>query len=225
MAPAYDAYCFDLYGTLVDIHTDEKPEKFWRTAADFYTRHGAPWEGPALRGAYLDLCRRAEAALLQRYPGALVELDLAGVFRDLYAAKGLGAGEDLVDQTARFFRSASTCHLRVYAGAWDLLLELRATGAKVILVSNAQSCFTRPELEALGLTDCFDRICISSEAGFRKPDPRFYRWALEPLGLDPARCLMIGNDPDCDVRGARAAGLEAFYVHSAYRLPRRAIQG
>ena len=25
---------------------------------------------------------------------------------------------------------------------------------------------------------------------------------------------MIGNDPDCDVKGARRAGMDTFYIHS-----------
>ena len=127
---------------------------------------------------------------------------------------------DTIPQDAKYlrkrraaFRRAATCHIRLYAGAKELLSALRTRG-RVILLSNAQSLFTRPELEMLGLADCFDGIYLSSEAGFKKPDPRFYRLALEREGLAPERCLMIGNDPVCDGQGARAVGMNTWVIRS-----------
>ena len=36
----YDNYVFDLYGTLVDIHTDEEPKEIWDKLALFYGYYG-----------------------------------------------------------------------------------------------------------------------------------------------------------------------------------------
>ena len=36
----YDNYVFDLYGTLIDIHTDESGEAFWRSIAELYSCAG-----------------------------------------------------------------------------------------------------------------------------------------------------------------------------------------
>ena len=47
-----------------------------------------------------------------------------------------------------------------------------------------------------------------------KPDIRFYQKAIRQFGITPAEALMIGNDYVCDIQGANAAGLEAFYVHT-----------
>lgn len=210
----YRAYLFDLYGTLVDIHTDEGRPKLWKDAAAYYTAHGAAYEADGLRAAYLRLCAAETEALQALHPDALVEIELLRVFRALYTEKGLRPAETLLADTAWYFRCASTTHLRAYAGAGALLEALRAPGRRVILLSNAQSCFTRPELALLGLTKYFDRVYLSSEQGFRKPDPRFFRVPLEELGLPPEDCLMIGNDPGCDVGGAAAAGMDAVYIRS-----------
>ena len=211
----YRAYFFDLYGTLVDIHTDEARPGLWREFAGFCAARGAPFPARILRQRYLDLCA-AETERLQAAaePGAEVEPDLRRIFAALYREGGREPTETLVDETAIFFRQRSTTHLRAYAGAKELLAALRSRG-RVILLSNAQSCFTLPELERLGLRDSFDRIWISSDAGRKKPDPRFYAMALEELGEDPARCLMIGNDPRCDVLGAKRAGMDALLIRSA----------
>ena len=221
-----DAFLLDLYGTLVDIHTDENQPSLWKRLAGFAVSGGAQWEAEALHRAYLDAVEREEARLRLRdrsIPGARPEIDLAPVFAGLYAARGVAADERLIAETARLFRTASTTHLRLYAGAKELLAALRRQG-KVILLSNAQSLFTRPELEELGLSACFDGIYISSEAGCKKPDPRFFRLALEREGLEAGRCLMISNDPLCDGEGARTVGMEAWVIRSALS-PRELAEG
>jgi putative hydrolase of the HAD superfamily len=210
----YEAYFFDLYGTLVDIHTDETKPSFWKAVAARYAEHGAAYDGRTLRESYRALCAAETARLRALHPDAGIEIDLLPVFRALYERKGVSPDPGLPADTAWFFRQRSTCHLRAYAGARELLEVLRAAGRRVILLSNAQSCFTRPELDLLGLTDCFDRIYISSEAGFQKPDPRFFAAPLRDLGLDPADCLMIGNDPVCDPAGAAKLGMDAVYIRS-----------
>ena len=211
----YKAYLFDLYGTLVDIHTDESKPAFWKAVAAYYTEHGASYDGKTLRETYRALCAAETAHLQAVTPEAKVEIDLRPVFRALYEQNGIVPDAALLAETAWAFRRASTCHLRAYAGAGELLDALRAAGRTVILLSNAQSCFTRPELELLGLSERFDHVYISSEVGFQKPDPRFFTAPLRDLGLEPADCLMIGNDPTCDVAGAITAGLDAVYIHSA----------
>ena len=232
----YRTYLFDLYGTLVDIHTNESRPAFWRQTADVFTRDGACYSGRELRAAYLKACRSETDQLASRAPaGTLVEPDLRKVFAALYLAKGREAAPELVERTALAFRRLSTTHLRAYAGAAELLQALRDRGREVVLLSNAQRCFTEPELRKLGLWDCFDRIFLSSDLGVQKPDPGIFSKALEALGREPADCLMIGNDPVCDVGGAVSVGIDAVYVHSGlsprpapgpdwkaakYRLPR-----
>lgn len=214
---SYDAFFLDLYGTLADIHTDENQPSLWKRMAGFAVSRGAAWKAEELHRAYLAAVREEEARLALRdrdLPGAQPEIDLGPVFARLFAQKGVSADPALIGETARLFRAASTTHLRPYAGARELLERLRSRG-KVLLLSNAQSLFTRPELEALGLSDCFDGVYLSSEAGCKKPDPRFFRLALAREGLEPGRCLMIGNDPVCDGAGARALGMDAWIIRSA----------
>ena len=69
-------------------------------------------------------------------------------------------------------------------------------------------------MRALGLADAFDAVYLSSDCGCKKPDRRFFRLLLDEQRLDPARSIMVGNDPVCDAAGAREAGLDVLYVHS-----------
>lgn len=212
---SYLAYFFDLYGTLADIHTDEDRPALWRFLAEKLAAEGAVYTPAELKRAWqqaieADLAR----ALRSRKKVTCPEADIAAVFRSLYEAKSVHPGDDLIRDTAWSFRQASTTHLRLYAGAKELLTALRQSGRKVYLLSNAQRLFTEPELQMLGIRDLFDGIFISSDYGVKKPDLLFYQAALKECGLQASECLMTGNDLECDILGARAAGLDTFYILS-----------
>ena len=213
----YPAYIFDLYGTLVDIHTDERRPAFWRQIAAQLSAQGAAYTPQALREAYLRACVAETTRLAQTggCPEEEIEIDLAPVFSALYSAKGIAADEALIAETAWRFRQASTCHLRAYAGAAELLQALRAQGRRVLLLSNAQALFTWPELRQLGLADGFDAVYISSSCGFRKPARQFMERLLEEQRLSPEDCRMIGNDPNSDMAVANTVGMDSFYLRSA----------
>lgn len=118
------------------------------------------------------------------------------------------------DDFAAYFRAASTLRLRLFPRRKALLRGLRARGASLYLLSNAQACFTRRELGALGLDDAFDGILLSSEAGWKKPSPRFFRMALTRFCLEGKNCVFVGNDLVDDIGGARAAGMRTVYIET-----------
>ena len=96
----------------------------------------------------------------------------------------------------------------------EALASLREKGFRLWLLSNAQAVFTAYELRHLGLGAQFDGIYLSSDYGCRKPDRRFFRALIDEQGLDVSRCLMIGNDRDTDIAGAKGAGMATLYMHT-----------
>lgn len=142
------------------------------------------------------------------------EPDLTKVFAMLYHEKNAPCDAAQARMTAITFRALSRRFLRLYDGVEELLGELRRRGRKIYLLSNAQSDFTRPEIEMLGLTHYFDGIVLSSEQGCKKPSPVFFRRLLERYGLKPSESIMIGNDETADIAGARSVGMNTLYIHT-----------
>ena len=213
----YQNYIFDLYGTLVDIHTDEDQPAAWAALARFYSYYGARYAPDELRAAYLAEVGRQTAGregLRRDSHEAHPEIELAGVFQALFQAKGAPADKTLAVHAGQFFRAMTTGYLHLYDGVPQMLAMLRAKGGRLYLLSNAQAIFTAHEMRALGLADAFDAVYLSSDCGCKKPDQRFFRLLLDEQRLDPARSIMVGNDPVCDAAGARDAGLDVLYVHS-----------
>lgn len=212
-------FLFDLYGTLVDIRTDEGSPFVWASLANFYSMNGAVYNDTDLRRAYMRLCEEETAKLLKymrksnhKLTGSDVEIDLKDVFKALYAGKGVKTGSQLISDTAVMMRSVSIVKLRLFDGAIEVLKELKNRGKKICLLSNAQSCFTIPEIRSLGLYDMFDGVFISSDLKVKKPSLAFYEKAIGDI--DPSSCVMIGNDEFADIRGAMGAGIDACYIQS-----------
>ncbi len=200
----YKAYIFDLYGTLVDIRTNEDKRFLWTKMSELYTSLGARYGARDLKARFLALVVQENA-----------EPDLRKVFGQLYLEKGVPCDGGMARMTALFFRTLSRQYLRVYDGVKETLRELAARGKKRYLLSNAQGDFTRPELEMTGLSECFDGILLSSEEGCRKPSPAFFDRLLKRYGLLAGECLMVGNDEMTDIGGACLAGMDSLYIHTA----------
>ena len=213
----YQNCIFDLYGTLVDIRTDERRPELWKTMADWYRAHGADDTPEALRAGYFSavaLLERGAAPLRQDAHEAHPEIRIEEVFLKLFRDRGVEADLPLAIRTGALFRKSSLDYIRLYDGAAELLEALRANGQGVWLLSNAQRIFTAYELQSLGIERLFDGIYLSSDYGCKKPDRRFFEVLLTERGIAPESAVMIGNDGECDIRGARAVGLSTLYIRS-----------
>ena len=90
----------------------------------------------------------------------------------------------------------------------DLVLAARRAGLPVILASNFDERLLglAAAVEPLTLAE---RVFASSELGWRKPAPQFFRAIERRLGLEPEQLLLVGDDPELDVAAARRAGWHA----------------
>ena len=202
----YDAYAFDLYGTLIDIHTEEGGRQLWKSLAKYYRQHGAFYFAGCIRRGYQKYVKEE----LKKSEEILIEK----VFEKLYAAKGVQADSELIANTCRFFRDTSTKHLRLYDWSLPILETLMENGKKIYLLSNAQRSFTYHEMEVLDIVKYFDKIYISSDYLVKKPNPKFFELLIANEKLDVKKTLFLGNDQECDILGAQNVGMDTWYVHT-----------
>jgi len=105
-------------------------------------------------------------------------------------------------------------------GAEKLLAELKRRGCKMGIVSNNDGK-TREKCKAVGIEGYFDFILDSTLEGMVKPDPRFFKKALDLAGAGPEAALHIGDLWGSDILGARASGLWAIWLENRYVKPGR----
>lgn len=69
------------------------------------------------------------------------------------------------------------------------------------------------KLKNSGLDKYFTQIITSEEAGCKKPDLEIFRFAFQKTGALPDESIMIGDDLEVDISGARIAGMDQIYVN------------
>ncbi|GAB6089797.1 HAD family hydrolase [Spirochaeta dissipatitropha] len=209
--PGYDFFILDLYGTLVDIHTDESSPAFWEQISMFFRYNGADWTWADLQRSYnRTLSLQFGECSYTHWP----EIPLEDIFSQLYRAKGVIPDEYLIRHTTLMFRVSSTKYIRLYDDTIRVLEALQSAGKKLYLLSNAQGGFTRPELASLGIDHYFQELFISSEKGRCKPDPEFLHELIHSEGIKPAAAVLIGNDLTTDIQVAESCGIDSVYLHT-----------
>jgi putative hydrolase of the HAD superfamily len=135
------------------------------------------------------------------------------VARELALPDGLAS--ELVEDFWRRYRH----HSRPFVDTLGTLRELRRRGLKTGLITNGRAVVQNGTIDALDLRDLLDTILISEVEGVRKPDRRMFARTVERLELEPADCAFVGDHPEVDVVGARAAGLQAIWKRTPYWNP------
>jgi len=99
-------------------------------------------------------------------------------------------------------------------GAIEAVNSLASRGLVLCVVSNTgrtPGMILRELLARLGLLDRFTVTSFSDEVGLRKPRPEIFRLTLARAGVAPARAVHVGDTPEADAAGARAAGMRAIH--------------
>ena len=87
------------------------------------------------------------------------------------------------------------------------VIELSQRGYRLGIIANTITETEIPDwLEADGLTDYIQTVILSSQVRYRKPGPEIYWEATRRMGVEPARCVYVGDNPIRDVQGTRKAG-------------------
>jgi putative hydrolase of the HAD superfamily len=106
----------------------------------------------------------------------------------------------------------------VFADVVPVLESLAASGARLAIVSNWDSRLPQL-LERLALAPYFDAVVVSHLEGIEKPHPDLFLRAVTRLGGRPRDALHVGDVPELDEAGARAAGIASALVDRRGRLP------
>ena len=221
----YQNYVFDLYGTLVDIDTDESNPYLWEKMAFFMCMQGACYAADELETQFRQ--KITESKLMQIKQGTLfhnisfeeVEAKFEQVIPMLYQEKGVTIDLKQAKDWAVMMRTLSMKRLQLFDGAKETLLQLKENGKNIYLLSNAQRLFTEPEMRMLGIYDLFDAIFYSSDIGVKKPSRHFYHALMDKHNLIPDQTVMVGNDWEADAWGAANYGIDSIYIHTSQSSP------
>ena len=107
---------------------------------------------------------------------------------------------------------------RAYRQAWipfsDAVPALAAlTPFRLAVLTNGNLALQVEKLQNAGLLEYFTDVFASSEIGFAKPHPEAFQEACRRLGIEPGRCIYIGDNLKTDAEGSFAAGLVSVWLN------------
>lgn len=193
---------FDIYGTLIDIRTNEHKDEVFDTISRFLAYRRVFVRRKELKELYFAELNQQLARSRERYP----EVDVNLAFGRVLRGHGRTSDRYLALITTQLYRSLTRERFSLFDDTFRTLTEFRKR-YRLGIVTDAQRVFCKPELRALRIEEFFDTIVISSDYGFRKPDPRLFHIALAAMNARAAEAAYIGNCFETDLHGAKAAEL------------------
>jgi 2-haloacid dehalogenase len=191
------AYVFDAYGTLFDVHaaiarhrTAAGPEadrfsEIWRTKQLEYT-----WT-LTLAGHYIDFWTLTERALDYAF-----------------------ARVPTVDRALRPQLLEAYLRLDAFPDARAALVDLKARGARLAILSNGSPRMLAAAVEAAALNALIDAVLSVETVRVYKPRPDVYALVTQTLGVERADVAFVSSNR-WDVMGAASFGFSAFWVNRA----------
>lgn len=196
-------FAFDLYGTLIRIKTDENSPKFRKKISALFNK---------LCGTNIDFWAEYDKIFSAVEPED--ELDFIKVVTGIAERGGAKLSSESAQKFALKFRKLSTVRIGVYSGVRKALKALKDSGARLYVLSNAQSSFTLAEIKKCRLLKYFDGIELSSDFGKKKPCKEFFLHLAKKYNLSLSETVYTGNDYVCDIKSSKSLGMTAVYVHT-----------
>ena len=184
-----DTVLLDMDGTLLDLAFDNR---FWLEAV--------PRCVARARG---EPAHEVRERLLDQFAGKQGSLD--------WYCLDYWSGQ--LDLDLRALKAASSHRIRYLPGAREFLQQARASGKRLVLVTNAHADTLRVKKGVSGLGDFF-QLCLSShEFGLPKEAPEFWPRLRSRLGFDPQRTLFV-DDSQPVLDAAAGSGMAAVVAVS-----------
>jgi len=208
---------FDINGTMTDINTNEWNDNIYRILSNLLSYQGITIGPNDVKDSYFQIMKEQRAAGGERYP----EFDAVGIFREIISRHATDFTHRLPPEKleqlplflAETYRAVSRYRLQLYNGVKETIGQLRLK-YHLAIISDGQSAYAVPELNAVGLFGSFDPVIISGDFGFRKPDPRLFENALSIMKMMPSEVLFVCNDIYRDVHGAQRLGIKTVFFRS-----------
>jgi len=202
------AILFDFYGTLINVRTDEHDMQSWYVVASFLHYQGVKVSAYELHNMYFECVQENLNRSTEPYP----DVNVINIFRDILARLAVEPSQRLAWIIAQLLRSLTIKEFSLYPETLQVLTSLTRK-FRLGMVSDSQDAYIIPELRMANLDGFFEIAAISSQYGYRKPDPRLFQQALKGLGLSTTDdVLYVGDDWERDIAGAANAGIQSVWI-------------
>lgn len=158
--------------------------------------------------------RRRLGEYFARREKDLLETSYTFVLLDLLKDKGYAnMPDDVIRKALDSLFSITQTNWILEDDALPTLKKLVQDGYRLGLISNAGDDQDVQELvRRFEIAPYFDFILTSAACSYRKPHPRIFELAIANWYFLPSETVMVGDNLDADIRGAKSAGLYGIWI-------------
>lgn len=127
-------------------------------------------------------------------------------------------------QLLEYWHSEFFRHTTIMEGAEELLLDLRAQGFRLGLITNGSVAVQNRKLDQLQLRAHFETVIVSQAVRLDKPDRRIFELALQRMEATAQQTWYVGDHPVNDVQGASRAGLRTVWLEGFEEWPEEVVE-
>jgi len=199
---------FDLDRTLWDYRKNTA-EAF----EDLYRKHRLDKAGIASAEEFFSVYERINVVLWDKYRRGEMTKQTLNLLRFAETLKHFGASDhQLASAIGDDYILISSRKTHLYPHAHEVLAGLKPDYT-LHIITNGFEEVQAEKIRINGLAKYFTRIITSEEAGYMKPDPNIFLFALRETKAGVSESLMVGDDIQVDIRGAKSVGMDQVFVN------------
>jgi len=135
-----------------------------------------------------------------------------GRLKDTFNKINVAVNDDLIENLATDYIDVLPNSNLLFEGAHDILQHLQPN-YQLHIITNGFNEVQYKKMEKSDLTKYFSTIITSEDAGVKKPNPIIFQYALTQTNAVPKESIMIGDNWEADIMGAKNAGLDVIYCN------------
>ena len=198
------AVFFDLGGTLLDISAWNSDEAY-SYDLEVLQSLGSNLTIKQCKNEFM----KARKKLNEMYKGSPKRHQTGLVFSTVCESLGLELDPRTSIETDYKILTELIKSAKLADNAIETLKLVKSKGLKTALLCNGSIMRTNLLIDRFGLRDFFDVIIISEEVGYEKSTGIPFKAALRKLSLQPDQAVMVGDNPEEDLEGAKKAGIKS----------------
>lgn len=197
----------DLDNTLTDTEGNSRSAML-----SMYNELGLSSQFPPFE-SFWEIYHKCNDDLWDRYRKGTITRERLNELRFSWPMSLMGVSdEDLSAKICEVFYKYFLPLTGVVPGAYELL-EYLSKKYRLAILSNGTKSSQIVKMKNFRFEPYFEKVFLSDDIGFPKPDVRIYQYALNVLNVSPEEALMIGDDFDGDIVGAANAGIEQVWLN------------
>jgi len=151
--------------------------------------------------------------LWDMYRSGLIEKSFLSVQRYVLTLQDFDINERLLAESmSKEYLRLSPLKTKLIPGAIEVLKYL-SDKYTLHIITNGFNEVQYIKIERSGIKKYFDKIITSEEAGCNKPNTVIFNHSLNKAQAQASESLMIGDDLEVDILGAKQAGIDQIYVN------------